>query len=102
MARAVVLDSKIDYPAACNALETLLVHENLVKDGRVKDVVSGLVEKGVELRCEADILHALAGTMGAVRATEEDMVTEFLDLKIYIRSVSSLDEGTTPSLILLI
>jgi glutamate-5-semialdehyde dehydrogenase len=102
MARDVVLDSKIDYPAACNAVETLLVHENLVKDGRVKDVVSGLVEKGVELRCEVDILHALAGTMGAVRATEEDMVTEFLDLKIYLRSVSSLDEGTPHPLILLI
>jgi glutamate-5-semialdehyde dehydrogenase len=93
MARDVVLDSKIDYPAACNALETLLVHQDLVKDGRVKDLVAGLVEKGVELRCEDDVLHALDGTNGAIRATEEDAITEFLELKIYVRSVASLDEG---------
>ena len=97
MARDVILDSKIDYPAACNALETLLVHESLVKDGRIKDVVAGLVEKGVELRCENDVLIALKGTKGAIKATDEDIVTEFLDLRIYIRSVNSLDEGYPPS-----
>jgi gamma-glutamyl phosphate reductase len=101
MARDVVLDSKIDYPAACNALETLLVHQDLVKDGRVNDLVAGLVEKGVELRCEDDVLHALKDTKGAIRATEEDAITEFLELKIYVRSVASLDEGST-SLISLI
>ena len=96
MARNVILDSKIDYPAACNALETLLVHEDLVKDGRITEVVEGLVEKGVELHCEDDILMALHGIKGVVRATDEDIVTEFLDLKIYIRSVNSVDEGTSP------
>jgi glutamate-5-semialdehyde dehydrogenase len=94
MARDVVLDAKIDYPAACNALETLLVHESLLSDRRIKEVVSGLAAKGVELRCEDDVLMALEGTKGAVKATEEDIVTEFLELKIYIRSVKSLDEGT--------
>jgi glutamate-5-semialdehyde dehydrogenase len=97
LARDVVLDSKIDYPAACNAVETLLVHESLL-DGRVREVVSGLVEKRVELRCEDDVLATLEGTKGAIRATDEDMVTEFLDLKIYIRSVKSLDEGIPPTL----
>jgi glutamate-5-semialdehyde dehydrogenase len=92
LARDVVLDSKIDYPAACNALETLLVHESLLSNG-IKEIVSGLVEKGVELRCEDDVLHALDGVKGAIRATDDDVVTEFLDLKIYIRSVKSVDEG---------
>jgi hypothetical protein len=92
LARDVMLDSKIDYPAACNALETLLVHESMLADG-IMEVVSGLVEKEVELRCEDDILRALDGVQGAVRATDEDIVTEFLDLKIYIRSVKSVDEG---------
>jgi glutamate-5-semialdehyde dehydrogenase len=78
LARDVVLDSKIDYPAACNALETLLVHESLLAGG-IKKVVSGLVEKGTELRCEDDVLHALDSVKGAVRATDEDIVTEFLD-----------------------
>jgi glutamate-5-semialdehyde dehydrogenase len=100
LARDVVLDSKIDYPAACNALETLLVHESLLADG-IKEVVSGLVEKGVELRCEDDVLLALDGVKGAIRATDEDSVTEFLDLKIYIRSVKSIDEGSPASLLFL-
>lgn len=93
VARAVVLDAKIDYPAACNAVETLLVHDSLVRDGRVKKVVGGLVGKGVELRCEDDIRTALGDTKGVVKATEEDVVTEFLDLRIYVRSVKSLDEA---------
>jgi glutamate-5-semialdehyde dehydrogenase len=93
MARDVILDSKIDYPAACNAVETLLVHDSLLGDGRIKEVVAGLVEKSVELRCENDVLTALKGVKGAIPATDEDVVTEFLDLTIYIRSVKSLDEG---------
>src|SRR5262249_16843064 len=93
MARDVVLDSKIDYPAACNAVETLLIHEALVKDGRIKEVVASLVEENVELRCEDDVLKALEGVKGAVKASKDDIVTEFLDLRIYIRSVASVDEG---------
>jgi len=95
IARDVVLDAKIDYPAACNAVETLLVHESLVANGHVRKVVEGLVEKGVELRCEEDIRTALGDTKGVVEATQEDVVTEFLDLRIYIRSVKSLDEAIT-------
>lgn len=95
VARDVILDSKIDYPAACNALEALLVHESLVKDGRIRDVVSGLVEKGVELRCEDDVFRALAGTAKIVKASDEDPLTEFLDLKLYVRSVESLQEGNS-------
>jgi len=47
MARRVVGDSKRDYPAACNALETLLVHRAWVDDGRAEALLTAL--EGVEL-----------------------------------------------------
>ncbi|CAB4284590.1 unnamed protein product [Prunus armeniaca] len=50
MAKCIVLDAKTDYPAACNAMETLLVHKDLVTDdGGFKQIISGLQGLGVTL-----------------------------------------------------
>ncbi|PQQ03708.1 delta-1-pyrroline-5-carboxylate synthase-like isoform X2 [Prunus yedoensis var. nudiflora] len=50
MAKRIVLDAKTDYPAACNAMETLLVHKDLVIDnGGFKQIISGLQGLGVTL-----------------------------------------------------
>ena len=35
----IVLDSKTDYPSACNAMETLLVHEDLLHNGKFDQVI---------------------------------------------------------------
>ncbi|KAJ3704156.1 hypothetical protein LUZ61_007861 [Rhynchospora tenuis] len=49
MAKKIVLDAKIDYPAACNAMETLLVHKSLLNSSDIKDIIFELKTKGVEI-----------------------------------------------------
>lgn len=50
MAKQIVLDAKVDYPAACNAMETLLVHKDLI-------LTEGLNELIVDLRIEGVTLY---------------------------------------------
>lgn len=45
----VVVDSKCDYPAACNAMETLLVHRDLIRSSFLDRLLKALREKGVSL-----------------------------------------------------
>ncbi|CAH9091197.1 unnamed protein product [Cuscuta epithymum] len=49
IAKRIVLDAKTDYPAACNAMETLLVHTDLVKKGGLNDLIMELQIKGVTI-----------------------------------------------------
>ncbi|KAM1406666.1 hypothetical protein ACFXTH_001316 [Malus domestica] len=49
MAKRIVLDAKIDYPAACNAMETLLVHNDLKSTAAFNDLVVELRTAGVTL-----------------------------------------------------
>lgn len=49
MARRIVLDAKVDYPAGCNAMETLLVHKDLVDKGWVNNIIVDLRTEGVTL-----------------------------------------------------
>jgi len=43
----VIVDAKTDYPAACNALETLLVHKDWVGTQTLSDVINALKDAGV-------------------------------------------------------
>ncbi|XP_051122757.1 delta-1-pyrroline-5-carboxylate synthase-like [Andrographis paniculata] len=49
MTKQIVLDAKTDYPAACNAMETLLVHKDLVQDGCLNELISELQSRGVSI-----------------------------------------------------
>ncbi|KAL1194950.1 Delta-1-pyrroline-5-carboxylate synthase B [Cardamine amara subsp. amara] len=49
MAKRIVSDAKLDYPAACNAMETLLVHKDLEHNGFLNDLIYVLQTKGVTL-----------------------------------------------------
>ncbi|KAL0555599.1 hypothetical protein IC582_009549 [Cucumis melo] len=49
MAKRIVSDAKVDYPAACNAMETLLVHEDLANNGGLIELITELRKEGVSL-----------------------------------------------------
>ncbi|KAF9591307.1 hypothetical protein IFM89_003619 [Coptis chinensis] len=49
MAKQIVLDAKIDYPAACNAMETLLVHKDLLETASLNELIVDLRSEGVTL-----------------------------------------------------
>ncbi|KAK5652474.1 hypothetical protein OQA88_10518 [Cercophora sp. LCS_1] len=90
----VVVDAKTSYPAACNALETLLVQEEAL--GSVwPTVAEGLVAKNVELRCDERSKKALPAGLAdkAVDAAEADYDTEFLALVVAVKVVSGLQEA---------
>lgn len=84
----IAVDAKTHYPAACNAIETLLVHKRIAPTF-LPLVAAALQERNVELRGDEqsrDILD-IPG------ATETDWVTEYSDLILSIKIVDSLSEA---------
>ena len=88
---AIALDSKAQYPAACNAMETLLVHEQ-VADRFLPEMIASFRTEGVEVRgCSRTV--ALAEGHDVAGVSEEDWATEYSDLIISIKIVSSTQEA---------
>lgn len=91
MAADIVENAKVQRPAVCNALETLLVHEAQV-EALMAEVGPRLRDAGVRLRADEPALEALGRAgVSAQPATAEDWDTEFHDLILAIRTVPSLD-----------
>lgn len=89
MAVRLAFDAKTQYPAVCNAIETLLVHEK--KAGEfLPRAAEALAEKGVAIR-GCDATRTILANAGA--ATEEDWETEYLDLILSVRVVESLAQA---------
>ncbi len=88
LAKAVTLtvDSKTQYPAACNAIETLLVHADIAPSF-LPLVASALEPLKVELRGD----EATQKLISVIPATEADWTTEYSDLVLSIKVVNSLE-----------
>ncbi|MGY2794794.1 glutamate-5-semialdehyde dehydrogenase [Thermostichus sp. MS-CIW-36] len=89
MAIKLTVDSKTQYPAACNAIETLLVHADIAPQF-LPLAVKALREKGVELRGDPRCRELVPDL---IPATEDDWSTEYADLILSIKMVDSLDEA---------
>lgn len=89
-AYAIAMDSKIQYPAACNAIETLLVHKDIAPKF-LPEMIARYATAGVEVRgCEQT--RKLGGEM-VQPATEEDWATEYSDVIIAVKVVDSTDQA---------
>ncbi|MFT5680282.1 MAG: glutamate-5-semialdehyde dehydrogenase [Myxococcota bacterium] len=86
MAAALSVDGKCDYPAACNATETLLVHRDFLPS--LPAVGDALRAAGVSLRADA---RAAAVIGDCVPATDADWRTEYGDRVLSVAVVDSLD-----------
>lgn len=80
----ITVDAKTHYPAACNAIETLLIHRDLATTALPK-IAAALTAKKVELKGDA----ATREIIKAQPVTEEDWNTEYSDLILAIKIVDS-------------
>jgi glutamate-5-semialdehyde dehydrogenase len=91
MARRIAVNAKVQRPGVCNAAETLLV-DAAVAEEFLPLVLADLAEAGVELVGDERARAAAAG-IAVAEASEEDWATEFLDLKLAVGVVDSLEEA---------
>jgi len=84
----IALDAKVQYPAVCNAAETLLVHKDIA-NAFLPEMVKRYCEAGVEIRGDAKTM-ALGGK-AVVPATEADWGAEYLDLILSVKVVEDTE-----------
>ena len=92
--RDVALDAKLDYPAVCNALETLLVHQKY-PDRWLANILIKMQESGVELRVCPETKKRLESypDLNLSAAADIDWETEYVDLILSIKTVKSSEEA---------
>lgn len=87
---AIAVDAKTQYPAACNAIETLLVHRDVAATF-LPEVAAALRAAGVALKGDDQTRAVLADMPDIEPATDDDWRTEYGALVLSIRVVDSLD-----------
>ena len=85
----IVHNSKVQRPSVCNALETLLVHQDAAAS-TLPAILMRLSESGVTIHAD-EATRAIFD--GAVEATEEDWKAEYYSLDLAVKIVADLDEA---------
>lgn len=89
MAEKLIINSKCSYPAVCNALDKILVHEK-IKEDFIPLIIRALEKNNVEVRgCK----RTQELVSNVIAATEDDWGAEYLSLKVCIRVVKDIDEA---------
>lgn len=87
MAVSIVVNAKTQRPSVCNAAESLVIHED-VANSYLPVIAAALIDAGVDLVGDKRAQEIVASIEPA---TDEDFATEFLDLKMSVAVVPSLD-----------
>lgn len=111
MAAQLAVDAKVQYPAACNSIETILVNATTASavlpviakklfeqkvqiraDGRAYDIISTAPDMPEEVYASSAEENSNEASL-LIRATPDDWITEYSDLIVSIKVVDSLDEA---------
>ncbi|MCR5429721.1 MAG: glutamate-5-semialdehyde dehydrogenase [Eubacterium sp.] len=97
MAVEIVFNSKTNRPSVCNAAESLLIHKDVAKEALVK-IKEKLDEKEVELVGDKEAIEILKDSKASdgfeiEEATDDDWATEYLDYKMSVKIVDTLEEA---------
>ena len=89
MAANIIYNAKTQRVGVCNACESLVIHSGIIKNA-LPVIKEKLDEKNVEMRGDE---RAMTAANGVLPASEEDFACEYLDYKISVKTVDSLDES---------
>ncbi|MDG1277870.1 MAG: glutamate-5-semialdehyde dehydrogenase [Algoriphagus sp.] len=90
-AKAIILNSKTRRPSVCNSLDCLIIHKSQLKN--LNKLVAPLLELQVEIFADELAFKALNKNPKIKQADETHFGTEFLSLKLAIKTVANLDEA---------
>ena len=92
MGRAIITNAKTRRVSVCNALDCLIIHESRLSDLPV--LCGKMAEKNVIIYADKSAYKALDGKYPYLEpATEDSFGTEFMDYKMAVKTVGSLDEA---------
>src|ERR1700722_11249938 len=95
MAENIAMNAKVQRPAVCNAMETLLVDQKVAGEF-LPAIAKKLGEKKVELRCDSIALAQLSSLNGQLRlkaAAEQDWFMEYNDYILNVRIVEGVRQA---------
>jgi glutamate-5-semialdehyde dehydrogenase len=90
MAAEIAFNAKVQRPGVCNAMETLLVHQEVAAE-----ILPGLAKRYQEAGVELRGCPQTCAMVAARPAVEDDWATEYLDLILAVKIVADLDEALT-------
>lgn len=89
---SLICDAKVQYPSACNAAETILIHESIAPQ-LMPRLAKKLNERKVALRCDAQSLKLAGAESSASLASADDWGTEYGDLIVAVKIVKDLEQA---------